>query len=90
MAAAIRSPTHPESEKPLPKKTAHALATISLALLPLAATTVAPPAATAETRLIAESGFRVLPYLQSPSSTSMTINWISERDIPGVLSISGP
>ncbi|WP_209121701.1 metallophosphoesterase family protein [Alkalihalobacillus sp. BA299] len=37
-----------------------------------------------------ETGFRVLPYLQSPSSTSMTINWISELDEPGQVIVAGP
>ena len=30
-----------------------------------------------------EQGFRVLPYLQSPASTSMTISWVSELNEPG-------
>ena len=30
-----------------------------------------------------ETGFRVLPYLQSPTSTSMTISWVSELNEPG-------
>lgn len=31
--------------------------------------------------------FRVLPYLQSPSSTSMAINWVSEFDTPGTVHV---
>ncbi|SER25306.1 Purple acid Phosphatase, N-terminal domain [Gracilibacillus ureilyticus] len=36
------------------------------------------------------TGFRVLPYLQSPMSTSMTISWVSELDEPGKVTVSGP
>lgn len=36
-----------------------------------------------------EPGFRVLPYLQAPSPTSMSINWISEFDTAGTLTIAG-
>ncbi|MGV2854725.1 metallophosphoesterase family protein [Glutamicibacter sp. AGC13] len=31
-----------------------------------------------------------MPYLQAPAATSMTINWISETDEPGTISLSGP
>ena len=37
-----------------------------------------------------ETGFRVLPYLQSPTSTSMTISWVSELNEPGRVLITGP
>ncbi|WP_197046612.1 metallophosphoesterase [Oceanobacillus salinisoli] len=37
-----------------------------------------------------ETGFRVLPYLQSPTSTSVTINWISELNEPGRVTVAGP
>ena len=37
-----------------------------------------------------EQGFRVLPYLQSPASTSMTISWVSELNEPGTVRVSGP
>ncbi|KAB8130779.1 metallophosphoesterase family protein [Gracilibacillus oryzae] len=37
-----------------------------------------------------KTGFRVLPYLQSPMSTSMTINWVSELDEAGTVTVSGP
>ncbi|SDZ78493.1 Purple acid Phosphatase, N-terminal domain [Thalassobacillus cyri] len=37
-----------------------------------------------------ETGFRVLPYLQSPTSTSMTINWVSELDEPSRVIVTGP
>ncbi|WP_085507121.1 metallophosphoesterase family protein [Thalassobacillus devorans] len=37
-----------------------------------------------------KTGFRVLPYLQSPSSTSMTINWVSEIEEPGKVIVTGP
>lgn len=38
----------------------------------------------------AETGFRVHPYLQSPSSTSMTISWVSELQEPGKVLVTGP
>lgn len=37
-----------------------------------------------------KSGFRVLPYLQSPSSTSMTISWVSELNEAGTVTVTGP
>ena len=37
-----------------------------------------------------ETGFRVLPYLQSPTSTSMTISWVSELKEPGTVLVTGP
>src|SRR4051812_34224145 len=36
------------------------------------------------------TGFRVLPYLQSPTSTSMTISWVSELNEPGTVLVTGP
>ncbi|WP_286230022.1 metallophosphoesterase family protein [Neobacillus mesonae] len=37
-----------------------------------------------------KTGFRVLPYLQSPTSTSMTISWVSELNEPGNVIVTGP
>ncbi|MGK7379126.1 metallophosphoesterase family protein [Planococcus sp. 1R117A] len=37
-----------------------------------------------------ETGFRVLPYLQSPASTSMKISWVSELDEPSTVTVTGP
>jgi len=37
-----------------------------------------------------ETGFRVLPYLQSPTSTSMTMSWVSELNEPGTVIVTGP
>ncbi|UFU07915.1 metallophosphoesterase family protein [Ruania halotolerans] len=37
-----------------------------------------------------EPGFRVLPYLQSPASDSMTLVWISELENPGTVTVNGP
>lgn len=37
-----------------------------------------------------ETGFRVLPYLQSPTSTSMSISWVSELNEPGTVIVTGP
>ncbi|WP_197430204.1 fibronectin type III domain-containing protein [Auraticoccus cholistanensis] len=34
--------------------------------------------------------FRVNPYLQNPTSTSMTVTWFSREDAPGELVLSGP
>src|SRR5690606_22123366 len=33
---------------------------------------------------------RVLPYLQNPSSTSMTVAWVSYAEVPGTLTVTGP
>ena len=33
--------------------------------------------------------FRVLPYQQSPTAGGITINWFTEDDIPGRLTVSG-
>jgi hypothetical protein len=37
-----------------------------------------------------QAEFRVDPYLQSPSSSGMTITWFTETSEPGVLRIRGP
>lgn len=52
----------------------------------LAATAIAPagPASAAD-----NSGFRIQPYLQNPSSDGMLITWFSETSEPGVLTVSG-
>ena len=51
----------------------------------------AVPAAEAGGSLVQpQPGFRVLPYLQAPSSDSMTITWISEQATSGELTIVGP
>lgn len=67
---------------------------LPLALAPTAGAAASPAtAASALPAAVAKDpapGFRVLPYLQAPSSTSMTINWISETDEPGTISMSGP
>ena len=67
---------------------------LPLALAPTAGAAASPAtAAAALPAAVAKDpspGFRVLPYLQAPSSTSMTINWISETDEPGTISMSGP
>jgi len=38
----------------------------------------------------AQPGFRVLPYLQNPSSDSMTIVWVGELDTAGTVTVRGP
>lgn len=38
----------------------------------------------------AETGFRVLPYLQSPTDTSVKISWISEFNEPGIVTLTSP
>jgi 3',5'-cyclic AMP phosphodiesterase CpdA len=38
----------------------------------------------------AQSDFRVLPYLMSPTTEGMTINWISFENVPGEITITGP
>lgn len=35
-------------------------------------------------------GFRIYPYLVAPTSTSMQLNWISETDVEGDVSVTGP
>lgn len=71
----------------------------------LAAATLAPPVLSCATASAAESGattevgaqaarsmrdLRVLPYLQNPASTSMTVSWVSYADVPGTLTLRGP
>jgi hypothetical protein len=34
--------------------------------------------------------FRVLPYVQNPSTDAMTVRWLSESSAPGTLSLTGP
>lgn len=71
------------------KTWARIAAVAGLAVLPLAASTaMAAPGdgAAAEP----EAGFRVLPYLQSPGTDSMTLNWITELDEPGTVTVRGP
>src|SRR5690625_2335342 len=34
--------------------------------------------------------FRVLPYLQNPTSTSMTLTWFSYDEEPGLVTVRGP
>ncbi|MDO5635148.1 MAG: metallophosphoesterase family protein [Micrococcus sp.] len=38
----------------------------------------------------AADGFRVLPYLMEPSSTTMDLVWFSEREVSGSVVVSGP
>ncbi|WP_240930787.1 metallophosphoesterase [Isoptericola sp. BMS4] len=74
-------------------------------LLALTATTAltapavgAPPGGTLPTTTPASAGspvapqpgFRVLPYLQAPSSEAMTLVWVSELDTPGTVTVHGP
>jgi hypothetical protein len=37
-----------------------------------------------------QGDLRVLPYLQNPSATSMTVTWFSHDDEPGTLTVNGP
>ncbi|SDE58995.1 purple acid phosphatase family protein [Auraticoccus monumenti] len=37
-----------------------------------------------------DGGFRVNPYLQNPTTTSMTVTWFSYDDAPGELVLDGP
>ena len=61
----------------------------------IAATTVAPaaiaalPAAPAAARANVRD-LRVLPYLQNPSSSSMTVAWVSYANQRGTLTVRGP
>ncbi|MGH2698259.1 MAG: metallophosphoesterase [Actinomycetota bacterium] len=56
---------------------------LAAAALLLAAALVAPSAT-------AQTGFRVEPYLQNPSSEGMTVTWFSSSPEPGRLTIHGP
>ena len=40
--------------------------------------------------LEARDGFRVLPYLQRPGSTEMTVNWFSETGGTSTITVFGP
>ncbi|MGJ9403884.1 fibronectin type III domain-containing protein [Arthrobacter sp. KK5.5] len=66
---------------------------LPLAAAPAAQATPAPSGAAVVLPAAAkapEPGFRVLPYLQAPTSTSMTINWISETAAAGTAIVKGP
>ncbi|QCU79488.1 metallophosphoesterase family protein [Citricoccus sp. SGAir0253] len=54
------------------------------------ATAAVPAAVGAPAARAPEPGFRVLPYLQAPTATSMTVTWISETDEPGTVTVRGP
>ena len=71
------------------KTWARIVAVAGLAVLPLAVSTATAAPGGGEGPDPAE-GFRVLPYLQSPGTDSMTLNWISELDQPGTLTVRGP
>lgn len=66
----------------------------ALVINPISSTETFAKEATGGAKLAAwaepQKGFRVLPYLQSPTSTSMTINWVSEFNEPGKIIVSGP
>lgn len=66
-----------------------------IALLALAATTVLAPTAVADGQVAdgpteEDTGFRVQPYLQNPSTDGMTITWLSRTDEPAELTLIGP
>lgn len=56
------------------------------AAAPVALAGLPPTAAQAHRR---SRDLRVLPYLQSPASTSMTLTWFSYTDKPGLLTVRG-
>ena len=69
---------------------------LALALSGLVATSAAalvpatPPRSAGGSPVAPQPGFRVLPYLQSPSSDSMTVVWVSELGTAGSLTVTGP
>lgn len=70
-----------------------ALALVASATLATSAAALAPatPLPSAGSSPVApQPGFRVLPYLQSPTADSMTIVWVSELDEPGTVTVRGP
>ncbi|MFO1445142.1 metallophosphoesterase [Bacillus sp. Bva_UNVM-123] len=78
----------------------HKLVISSFASLIAIGSLLAAPGANANEKEVQENqvsklrepvtGFRVLPYLQSPTSTSMTISWVSELNEPGKVIVTGP
>ncbi|GAA4428919.1 hypothetical protein GCM10023169_30650 [Georgenia halophila] len=70
------------------KKWIRIVAVAGLITLPLGATTAV--AATPEAAAEGAAGFRVLPYLQNPGADAMTLSWVSERDEPGTVTVTGP
>lgn len=69
------------SHRTLPALLGAGALSLSLGMLPLTAD--ASPPRVADT-------LRVNPYLQNPSSTSMTVTWFSTADKPGTLILNGP
>ncbi|MCF6470530.1 metallophosphoesterase [Nonomuraea sp. MG754425] len=59
-------------------------AALAVALLPAGITSGQAVAATRQ------ADFRILPYLQSPSSSGITITWFTEDGGPGRLTVRGP
>ncbi|MDX2148997.1 MAG: metallophosphoesterase [Planctomycetota bacterium] len=55
----------------------------------IAPTVVIACGAVASSAMASVGEFRVLPYLQSPTTEGMTINWFTIANAPGTLSISG-
>ncbi|MEO3792164.1 metallophosphoesterase [Nonomuraea sp. B10E15] len=68
----------------MPRRTRLCAAALTAALLPAGTLT---GQATAATR---QADFRILPYLQSPSSSGITITWFTEDGEPGRLTVRGP
>src|SRR5699024_2381443 len=64
------------------------LAVASTALVSSAAAT--PLSSVGSSPVAPQPGFRVLPYLQQPTSSSMTVVWVGERDTPGSVTVNGP
>lgn len=90
-APSVGSPS-PTPADPTPSVAVSPLATTTPNATPspdAAASLASPAAAPKPGARVPKPGFRVKPYLQQPSSTAMRINWFSETDTPGTLSING-
>ncbi|MGP3955985.1 metallophosphoesterase [Nonomuraea sp. 3N208] len=66
------------------RKAAYAAMALMTGLLPIGV--LGSPAAAAQP----QSEFRILPYLQSPSSSGVTLTWFTEDGRPGRLTVLGP
>ena len=47
------------------------------------------PDTTPPTQEVAATAFRVLPYLQNPTDSAITVVWFTDTDVPGELQIDG-
>ncbi|WP_246464927.1 metallophosphoesterase family protein [Ruania alkalisoli] len=67
-----------------------ALAAPAVAAPPGGTQPMTPLPSTGSSPVEPQPGFRVLPYLQAPSSEAMTLVWISELETSGTVTVNGP